>query len=100
MIVHACDGCGAAIRPGMDFQEVTCGDCARQGLPVVAHTVCRSCCERGVDVVHLSLRHQVSAHQLPRGALEAEAVVFWPWRIRRRAPETEAFPATRPLAVV
>ena len=94
--MHACDGCGAAIRPGSRFNETTCGDCARQGLPTVAHTVCETCSERGVDLVQLALQHQVRCHELPAGALEAKPVVLWPWEIRR--PErVEGFSAPGPL---
>jgi hypothetical protein len=83
MILHACDGCGIAIRAPSRFYETTCGDCARQGLPTVAHTVCERCSERGIDVVRLALQHQVSAHQLPEAVLEAKPIVLWPWKIRR-----------------
>jgi hypothetical protein len=99
MILHACDGCGVAIRPGTRFNETICGDCARQGLPRMAHTVCESCSERGIDVVQLALLHQVSAHELPEEVLEAQPVVLWPWKIRRRPEGTRAFPAPGPMVV-
>jgi hypothetical protein len=99
MIVHACDGCGVAIRPGTRFTEATCGDCAKEGLPMMAHTVCEMCAERGTDVVRLALLHQISAHGLPEGALEAKPIVLWPWRIRRGSERARAFSAPRPMVV-
>jgi hypothetical protein len=97
MIVHACDGCGIAIRTGARCMEVTCGDCAEEGRPVMAHTACEQCAEQGTDVVRLALLHQISAHGLPEHALEAKPVVFWPWKIWRSAQRGRAYSAPRPL---
>jgi hypothetical protein len=99
MILHACDGCGVAIRPGARFNEATCGDCAQQGLPVVALTVCQMCADRGADVVQLALLHQISAHGLPSAVLEAKPVVLWPWTIRRGSDRAGAFSAPQPFVV-
>jgi hypothetical protein len=97
MILHACDGCGAAIRPGTRFNETVCGDCAQDGLPTTAHTVCEMCSDRGVDLVRLALEHQVAAHELPAAALEAKPVALWPWGIGSRPERAESFGAQRPL---
>ncbi len=97
MVLHACDGCGVAIRPHARFTETTCGDCAKEGLPLVALTVCQRCAERGTDVVHLALLHQIAAHGLPEDVLEAKPVVLWPWKIKRGSGRAGAFSAPRPL---
>jgi hypothetical protein len=99
MILHACDGCGVVIRPGVRFNETTCGDCAEEGLPVVALTVCKMCADRGTEVVHLAILHQISAHGLPEEVLEAQPVVLWPWKTTRDSDRAGVLSAPRPLVV-